>query len=64
MPPTAILIDCGGGSYLLGNRPGVDWDAFYELLEMEGWDMQDLGGSVDSKIRRLVRAAIRDGELD
>ncbi len=57
------LIECASASYGIGNRWTVDWERFYEMLEMYGWDMQDLGGSVDNKIRRIVREAAREGEV-
>ncbi len=62
-PPRPVLIECAEGAYGLGNNFTVDWERFYELLEMEGWDMQDLGGPIDNRIRRIVRNAIRDGEI-
>ena len=64
VPDRELLIECGGGAYGLGNNFTVDWDRFYELLEMYGYDMQDLGGKADNKIRRIVRKAIREGEID
>jgi len=63
LPPYEILIGCGEASYGLGNRFVIDWDRFYETLEMYGWDMQDLGGPVDNKIQRIVRKAVREGEI-
>ena len=63
LPPDPVLIECAEASYGLGNRWVVDWERFYECLEIEGWDMQDLGGPVDNKIRRFVRRAIKDGEM-
>ena len=57
------LIECASASYGLGNGWLVDWERFYEMLEMYGWDMQDLGGFVDNKIRRIVREAVREGEI-
>lgn len=63
LPPREILLECADASYGMGNRFVVDWERFYEHLESEGWDMQDLGGSVDNKIRRIVREAVKDGEV-
>ncbi len=63
VPSKKVLIECANASYGLGNRFTVDWERFYEFLEMEGWDMQDLGGRVDNKIRRIVQQAARDGEI-
>ena len=62
-PPREVLIECANGAYGLGNNFTVNWERFYELLEMEGWDMQDLGGRMDEKIRRIVRKAVREGEV-
>lgn len=62
-PPRKILIECAEASYGMGNRFVVDWERFYEHLESEGWDMQDLGGYVDNRIRRIVRQAVKDGEI-
>ena len=59
-----ILKDLGDASYGLGNRFVIDWDRFYEMMEsMEGYDMQDLGGPADSKIRRVVQKMVREGEI-
>lgn len=63
LPPRHILIECGEGSYGLGNRFVINWDAFYEILEIYGWDMQDFEGPIDNKIRRIVRGAVREGEI-
>jgi hypothetical protein len=56
-------LEAAGGTLNVGN-PGIDWDRYYDVLETLGWDMQDLGGPADRKIRRIVRAAIRAGEVD
>ena len=58
-----ILKDCGDASYGLGNNWSINWDAFYECFEMEGWDMQELGGPSDEKIRRVVRKMVNEGEI-
>jgi len=58
-----ILKDCGDASYGFNQNFNIDWERFYESLEMNGWDMQDLGGSADEKIRRVVRRMVRDGEI-
>lgn len=63
LPPRPVLIECANGAYGLGNNFTVDWERFYELLEMKGWDMQDLGGRIDNKIRRIVREAVQEGEV-
>lgn len=64
IPDHKLLIDCGEGAYGLGNNFTVDWERFYEMLETYGgYDMQDLGGKADNKIRRIVRKAIREGEI-
>ena len=48
----------------LGNRFVIDWDRFYEMLEsFNGYDMQDLGGPADNKIRRVVQKMVREGEV-
>lgn len=60
-PPTEILIECGNASYGMGNNFQINWDIFYESLESEGWDMQNLGGRMDNKIRRIVRDAVWEG---
>ena len=59
----AKLQGCGDASYGLGNDFTIRWDRFYELLEMDGYDMQDLGGPADNKIRRLVRKMVQGGEI-
>jgi len=46
--------------YGLGNHWHIDWERFYESLETEGWDMQDLGGKVDEKIRRIGRKYVKE----
>lgn len=61
-PPREALLAAAEGSHNVGN-PGINWERFYECLETEGWDMQALGSPVDSKIRRIVRKAIREGEV-
>lgn len=58
-----ILIGCGEASYGFNNYWGIDWEKFYESLEMYGWDMQDLGGSADNKIKRVVRKMVIEGEI-
>lgn len=63
LPTRETLIDCGNASYGMGNRWAIDWDRFYETLETYGFDMQDLGGEVDSRIRKVVREAVREGEV-
>ena len=63
MPPVDILMECGNASYGLGGRWEIDWDHFYDTLDMLGWDMQGIGGTIDNRIRRLVRKAVRDGEI-
>lgn len=63
LPPHETLIECGEASYGMGNRLSIDWDKFYEALEIYGWDMQDFGGSVDMRIRRIVQKAVREGDI-
>jgi len=63
LPPHETLIECGRGSYGLGNRFSINWDAFYECLEIYGWDMQDFEGPIDNKIRSIVRKAVREGDI-
>ncbi|KKL48423.1 hypothetical protein LCGC14_2325650 [marine sediment metagenome] len=58
-----VLADCGGASYGLGNNWSINWDTFYQCLEMEGWDMQDMDGPADNKIRRVVQKMVREGEI-
>ena len=63
-PFLKVLADIGSGSYGLGNRFVIDWDRFYEMLEsFNGYDMQDLGGPADNKIRRVVQKMVREGEV-
>ena len=63
-PTLAIITICAENAVGFGLNPdNVDWDRFYEMLEILGWDMQDLGGTVDNRIRRLVNRARREGEM-
>ncbi len=57
------LQGCGEASYGLGNNWTINWERFYEILEMEGYDMQDLGGPADNKIRRLVQKMVKEGDI-
>ncbi len=59
----AVLRECGEASYGLGNNWTINWESFYISLEMEGWDMQDMGGPADNKIRRVVRKMINEGDI-
>ena len=59
----AVLQGCGESVYGLGNDWSINWESFYQCLEMEGWDMQDLGGPADNKIRRVVRKMVNEGEI-
>ena len=63
MPPDAVLLECGEVSYGMGNRWVIDWEMFYNALDSAGYDMQDLGGTVDTRIRRKVRQWVRDGDI-
>jgi len=64
IPSRDILIECGNSSYGMGGRWVVDWEQFYDILDTQyGWDMQDLGGKVDNKIRRIVREAVKEGDI-
>ena len=64
LPSTATLIDVGNASYGMGNRWVIDWERFYEILDSQhGFDMQDLGGKIDNRIRRVVRLAVREGDI-
>jgi hypothetical protein len=64
IPPREALIECGEASYGMGNRWVIDWERFYDILDTQhGWDMQDLGGKVDNAIRRIVREAVREGDI-
>ena len=59
-----VLQDIGDASYGLGNRFVIDWDRFYEMLEsFADYDMQDLGGPADNKIRRVVQKMVREGDI-
>ena len=58
-----ILEEAGDASYGLGNNWSINWDTFYECLEREGWDMQDMGGPADNKIRRVVRKMVQEGVI-
>ncbi len=63
-PFRKVLSEIGSSVYGLGNRWVIDWDRFYEMLEsFHGYDMQDLGGPADNKIRRVVQKMVRDGEI-
>ena len=57
------LQSCGESSYGMGNNWTINWETFYECLEIEGYDMQDLGGRADNKIRRLVQKMVREGDI-
>ena len=57
------LEDSGNGSIGFNNSWTIDWTRFYECLETEGWDMQDLGGPADNKIRRVVRKMVQEGVI-
>ena len=57
------LQGCGEAVYGLGNNWTIDWDRFYQYLEDEGYDMQDMGGPADNKIRRLVRKMVKEGDI-
>ena len=64
LPAREALIECGNASYGMGNRWVIDWECFYEILESQyGFDMQDLGGKIDNRIRKLVREAVNEGEI-
>jgi len=65
VPPTACLIESGLGSFNFGAAPNaIYWERFYEVLDMQhGFDMQDLGGPMDNKIKRIVRTAVNEGEV-
>lgn len=64
LPPLPCLYETAESSTNMGNHPGVDWDRFYDILDTQhGYDMQDLGGTTDNRIRRIVRQAITDGEI-
>ena len=63
-PSFEIVEACAESSIGFGLNPEhVDWDRFYETLESFGWDMQDLGGTADNRIRRAVRKAMNDGDI-
>ncbi len=63
-PFRKVLADIGSSVYGLGNHFTIDWDRFYEMLEsFYGYDMQDLGGPADNKIRRVVQKMVREGEV-
>jgi hypothetical protein len=59
-----ILEDCANGSYGFNQNFNVDWERFYDNLETYGWDMQDLGGPADEKVRRVVRKMVREGKIE
>ena len=54
--PDKVIIDLAEASIGFGLNPAnVDWERFYEMLESQyGYDMQDLGGTADNRIRRRV----------
>ncbi len=62
LPTHDAMIAAGEGSYNVGN-PGINWERYYECLELQGWDMQALGSPIDNRIRRFVRQAVKDGEI-
>ena len=64
-PFLKILQECGESSVgFLEPYGRVEWDRFYEMLDsFHGWDMEDMGGPADEKIRRVVRKMVREGEI-
>ena len=65
MPSDKMIAELAGASLGFGLNPEhIDWDRFYEYLEAEGWDMQDLGGKLDDRIRRRARKLRADGEVE
>ncbi len=62
MPSDELIAELAGASLGFGLNPDtIDWVRFYEYLEMEGWDMQDLGGKLDERIRRRGRKLRAEG---
>ena len=65
MPSDELIGDLAGASLGFGDQPNsIDWERFYEHLEAEGWDMQDLGGKLDGRIRRRVRKLRAEGLVE
>ena len=65
MPTDQMIADLAGASLGFGDKPEhIDWDRFYEHLEAEGWDMQDLGGKLDDRIRRRARKLRAEGKVE
>ncbi len=63
--PDKVLIELAESSIGFGLNPShVDWDRFYEMLEsFYGYDMQDMGGRADNRIRRRVSQLRKQGEI-
>ena len=62
-PSFAILKECAEAAIGFGLQPDhVDWDRFYDALESFGWDTI-MAGVADERIRRIVRKARREGEI-
>lgn len=56
-----ILIGCGEASVGFNQSWNVDWTKFWECLETDGWDMQDMGGRIHNQLQRRVQKLKRAG---
>jgi hypothetical protein len=58
----AAAVECAFGSDGMGNRPGIDWEYAYDLLETTaGWFVSNMDSAADKKIRREVARLKRAG---
>ncbi len=58
----AAAVECAFGSDMMGNRPGIDWEYAYDMLEStEGFCITEMGSPADRKIRREVARQRRAG---
>ena len=64
--PDELIIELAEASIGFGLNPShVDWDRFYDSLEMMyGYDMQDLGGRSDNRIHRRVSQLRKEEKLN
>ncbi len=64
--PDELIIELAEASIGFGLNPShVDWDRFYEYLEMMyGYDMQGMGDRPDNRIRRRVSQLRKEEKIN
>ena len=59
----ALALEAAEASDGIGHRQGIDWEYAYDLLEsVHGYFVTEMDNPADRKIRRAVKAAMKESQ--